>query len=625
MVTYIVEARKKLNHQTFAAISSTGEVIGTAACQLWSGPMPLVTTHKIGTCWGVFVQPAARRHGVATALMRAVMNHWREIGCVSGVLICASEDARRIYERLGFGAGKVLLLNDLPTRKVQFIAPSSITVAPAGEEADIITARHLRSKWLESGLAESNLESDLEQRTFTFIAHARRTLEYQAFVARDGSGRVVGSASCQVWEGPGSNNHSWQRLIKIGVVWGLYVEPQNRKQGEAQLLEAVVARWKAINCTKGFVFACSGDDAALFTNAGFAPHNAMVVELHRASTPDSVTAACANLANDANYEGRALSPADLAFVETLRATADADITRSMSTSDLASLRLALPQMLEAALPNTPAGCQLKVAALAAQAKSGTFIDPNDNWFTRNVKRFGGGFDMLALTSQPGLLASKFDKLSDKYDQWSVGNRCTYYGWLARMMRAAPPQLRGPGAMGVDVACGVGLPGHMLRLCGFKGSMIGTDISPGMLSQARERRVYQHLTVANANEGLGFVEDRSVDLLVCMGAMELLNHGIVLAEFARMLKPTGRIWVSFQWEGATDEAGSIIQNPTEHQNVKGITLPQLTQELEATGFDMSTAIIEKSQAAFFTPSPKMDGSLLPVPYLYVAAGLRPGAV
>ena len=110
--------------------------------------------------------------------------------------------------------------------------------------------------------------------------------------------------------------------------------------------------------------------------------------------------------------------------------------------------------------------------------------------------------MKKLTAQPGKLAEKFDRLSTKYDEWSVGNRCSYYDWLARMSASASgSSLLGSGATVLDVACGIGLPAHMLRLCGFEGSIAGTDISSGMLDQARRRRVYDRLFVANANEGL----------------------------------------------------------------------------------------------------------------------------
>ena len=91
---------------------------------------------------------------------------------------------------------------------------------------------------------------------------------------------MVGSACCQVWEGPGSNNASWQKLIKIGVVWNLYVAPAYRERGvEAKLLERVVGRWKEIGCTKGFASALCDDDAAVLARLGFTPQNAMVVEL----------------------------------------------------------------------------------------------------------------------------------------------------------------------------------------------------------------------------------------------------------------------------------------------------------------------------------------------------------
>lgn len=319
-------------------------------------------------------------------------------------------------------------------------------------------------------------------------------------------------------------------------------------------------------------------------------------------------------------EGAELSAIDEAFVAAIRLS-NAELAQQWSPQYLASLRLALPQMADAVLADSQAGRALRAAVAEAQRKCGTFIDPRDNWYTRNIARFGGGFDMKQLTAQPGLLAQKFDKLSNKYDQWTVGNGCTYYEWLASSARTAV-ELRAEDAVVLDVACGIGLPGHVLRLCGFKGRMSGTDISAGMLAQARERPVYDETFVCNANEGLSEVDDASVSLVVCMGAMELLDHGTVLKEFARVLKPTGRLWASFQWEGAVDDAGAAIACPTAHQNVSGVTLSQLVAELNSAGFDAATATIERSTCAFYTPSPNQDGSVLPVPYLYVSAELAP---
>lgn len=625
MMAYVAGARAELQHQSFVAVSRSGEVVGSAACQLWSGPMP--TTHeRVGTCWGVFVKPEWRRKGVATQLMRSTCDHWRSIGCQRGVLLCASDEARRVYERLGFGAGN-MLQHDLSSPSEPTGDLEHLVVEPAGADADGDLLRHWRLSLIKAGGWASEVPDNqtLEANAAAFISRARDKLEFQSFVARDPTGAVVGSASCQVWEGPGSNNASWQKLIKIGVVWNLYVAPEYRERGvEAKLLERVVSRWKEIRCTKGLSMALCNDDAAVLARLGFTPKNAMVVELSRASSlcspidlrrveaarPTATRATGALLADDS------LTHEELSFNASVRKSS-AELALTMSDAKLASLRLALPQMIDAALPDSKAGAELKEAVVAAQREVGVHV--SGDWYTQRIVKFGGGFDMKKLTAQPGKLAEKFDRLSTKYDEWSVGNRCSYYDWLARMSASAGSSLLGSGATVLDVACGIGLPGHMLQLCGFEASIAGTDISSGMLEQARRRRVYDRLFVANANEGLD-VAPSSVDLVVCVGAMELLDHAKVLAEFARILKPGGRLWATFQWEGAIDDEGNALAHPTAHQNVAGVTLEQLTAELAGADFDVGAATIEKTTCAFLTPSPAQDGSVLPVPYLYVSAGL-----
>ena len=48
MMAHIAAARTELQHQSFVAVSrNNGEVIGSAACQLWSGPMP-ATHERVG-------------------------------------------------------------------------------------------------------------------------------------------------------------------------------------------------------------------------------------------------------------------------------------------------------------------------------------------------------------------------------------------------------------------------------------------------------------------------------------------------------------------------------------------------------------------------------------------------
>lgn len=49
----------------------------------------------------------------------------------------------------------------------------------------------------------------------------------------------------------------------------------------------------------------------------------------------------------------------------------------------------------------------------------------------------------------------------------------------------------------DVACGIGLPGHTLRLCGYRGRLVGLDLSSRMLEKAQRRASYDELQVGRA--------------------------------------------------------------------------------------------------------------------------------
>merc|ERR1712100_13086 len=100
--------------------------------------------------------------------------------------------------------------------------------------------------------------------------------------------------------------------------------------------------------------------------------------------------------------------------------------------------------------------------------------------------------MKQLTAEPGLLAAKFDRLSGKYDHWTTGNRPRVQEWLARQAHAHEADLGNKDVHILDVACGIGLPAHQLRLSGYQGYMAGTDISSGMVERSRERGAYDML-------------------------------------------------------------------------------------------------------------------------------------
>jgi GNAT superfamily N-acetyltransferase len=107
----MTSARQHLHYQSFAAVdTATNEIVGTLGCQQWEGPCPTPQglddpVLSLGTVWGVYTAPSYRRRGIATTLMRMCVGHWREIGCKRGILVYASDNGRRVYERLGFYPG----------------------------------------------------------------------------------------------------------------------------------------------------------------------------------------------------------------------------------------------------------------------------------------------------------------------------------------------------------------------------------------------------------------------------------------------------------------------------------------------------------------------------------------
>ena len=97
---FIDYARRELHYKGFVAELSD-EVIGSASCQI-SELYPMVSDHyQKGYIWGVYVEPAHRRKGIATQLIQRAMTHLKAIGCTHAVLH-ASEQGKLLYSRLGY-------------------------------------------------------------------------------------------------------------------------------------------------------------------------------------------------------------------------------------------------------------------------------------------------------------------------------------------------------------------------------------------------------------------------------------------------------------------------------------------------------------------------------------------
>lgn len=283
--------------------------------------------------------------------------------------------------------------------------------------------------------------------------------------------------------------------------------------------------------------------------------------------------------------------------------------KSFDDLHLRRLLLAIPYQLSAVCE---AGLLTPDAVRAVhdiQRQHGVLIDPEDNWFTRIAHRFGQSFDLKTLASDPRAMATKFDRLATRWEEYVAWGRYReVFSWLVESACALAPTER--GGRFLDIACGVGLMSHTLRLTGVSGHITGVDISEGMLVKARARGCYDALLRANVNETLP-VPDRSADVAICTGALELLDINAVLRECERVVRPGGQLWLSFQHDDG------MTPNPTAHQHVFGVTEADAVRALEARGFRVLEAKV--CACAFVTPSP--DGAMQAVPYLFVRAELH----
>ena len=164
------------------------------------------------------------------------------------------------------------------------------------------------------------------------------------------------------------------------------------------------------------------------------------------------------------------------------------------------------------------------------------IDPDDELGAAlRLARLGDGQAADAMAA--GYVQSLFDQYAADFDAALV-DRLGYVG--PQLLQEALAAVRGPhwrAARCLDLGCGTGLAGALLHP--HCRTLVGIDLSAGMLAQARRKGCYDDLVQADLLAALTAEPDASADLIVAADALVYVGElGPVFAQAARVLAPGG---------------------------------------------------------------------------------------
>lgn len=150
-------------------------------------------------------------------------------------------------------------------------------IREARPEEEGLLAKHFYRMWRDNQIPGQDVRSDWQQVVLQFIANARQTLHYRAFIA-EVDHQVVGSVGCQLFDGLYPLILTEQHR-KYGYIWGVYVEPEYRQQGiGGQLTETAVGYLRSQQCTRVILHA-SPSGQPVYERLGFTPSNEMRLDL----------------------------------------------------------------------------------------------------------------------------------------------------------------------------------------------------------------------------------------------------------------------------------------------------------------------------------------------------------
>eukprot|EP01124_Arcella_intermedia_P012350 TRINITY_DN18713_c0_g1_i1.p1 TRINITY_DN18713_c0_g1~~TRINITY_DN18713_c0_g1_i1.p1 ORF type:complete len:143 (-),score=33.32 TRINITY_DN18713_c0_g1_i1:3-407(-) len=119
-------------------------------------------------------------------------------------------------------------------------------------------------------------------------------------------------------------------------------------------------------------------------------------------------------------------------------------------------------------------------------------------------------------------------------------------------------------------------------------------------------VYEELHQHDLDEPMGFLGSSCFDLITCFGVTEMLRSvdSVLLAEVARLLRPKGQCWMSFQYNNGSNTAS--------HQGMINWRMDEIVSSLRKNNLEVISS--EVMEEAYLLPN--LEGMIHPVPFCLV---------
>ena len=159
------------------------------------------------------------------------------------------------------------------------------------------------------------------------------------------------------------------------------------------------------------------------------------------------------------------------------------------------------------------------------------------------------------TQPAGLVAGLYDEYAPYYDRHMVrGLKYRVPERIAALLKQAFPELR---FNLLDLGCGTGLVG--LYLGPIQGYIIGVDLSPRMIEEAKRHNVYERFHNVNALAALADTPANHYEAITCADALcDIGDAAPVIPNALRILKPGG--YFIFSCERAGEDEADLVLRP-----------------------------------------------------------------